>query len=92
MLGTWLGARGRTTLTVATATTDPEVLAAVQQAVDDANLAVSKAESIRSFVLLDTDFTEAGGHLTPKLSIKRAVVTAEFAEAIERIYSGGGGR
>ncbi len=91
MLTTWLGARGRPSLTVTQATTDPEVRAAVQLAVDDANLAVSKAESIRAFALLDTDFTEAGGHLTPKLSIKRAVVTAEFAEAIEGLYSGGSG-
>jgi long-chain acyl-CoA synthetase len=92
MLGTWLAARDRSPLTVKQATTDPDVRAAVQLAVDDANLAVSKAESIRSFVLLDIDFTEAGGHLTPKLSIKRAVVTAEFADAIEGIYSGGGGQ
>ena len=39
--------------------------AAVQEAVDDANKAVSKAEAIRKFEILDDDFTEANGYLTP---------------------------
>ena len=59
----------------------------VQAAVNHANQAVSKAESIRKFLILDTDFTEAGGHLTPKLSLKRAVILKEFAERVEDLYS-----
>jgi long-chain acyl-CoA synthetase len=47
---------------------------------------VSKAEAIRRFSILDTDFTEAGGHLTPKLSLKRAVVLKEFAGPVESLY------
>ena len=87
MLPAWLAAQGKPALDLSSAATDPDVRAAIQKAVDDANQAVSKAESIRSFVVLDTDFTEAGGQLTPKLSIKRAVVTAEFAAAIDSLYS-----
>ena len=37
--------------------------------------------------ILDTDFTEAGGHLTPKLSLKRAVVLKEFAQQVETLYT-----
>ena len=65
----------------------PTSRAELQRAVDHANEAVSKAESIRKFVVLDTDFTEAGGHLTPKLSLKRAVVLKEFAQQVEGLYS-----
>ena len=53
---------------------DPDLIAVIQTAVDEANKAVSKAESIRKFTLLSTDFTIAGGHLTAKLSVKRHVV------------------
>jgi long-chain acyl-CoA synthetase len=54
--------------------------------VDDANRAVSRAESIRKFEILDVDFTEAGGHLTPKQSLKRQVLLKEFAPQIEALY------
>ncbi len=66
---------------------DPDLIAVVQTAVDDANKAVSKAESIRKFTLLPTDFTIAGGHLTAKLSVKRHVVAKEFAEEIEALFT-----
>ncbi len=54
---------------------------------DDANKAVSRAESIRKFRILSSDFTQEGGHLSAKLSLKRAVVAKEFAADIEAIYS-----
>jgi len=66
---------------------DPELRSELQAAVDDANKAVSRAESIRKFRLLDGDFTQEGGHLSAKLSLKRAVVASEFAADIEAIYS-----
>jgi long-chain acyl-CoA synthetase len=87
MLPTWLSNNGKPPLDVAAAAQDPDVRAEIQKAVDAANLAVSKAESIRKFLVLDTDFTEAGGHLTPKLSLKRAVVLKEFAPQVENLYA-----
>ena len=66
---------------------DPDLIAVIQTAVDDANKAVSKAESIRKFTILTTDFTIAGGHLTQKLSIKRHVVAKEFAKEIEQLFT-----
>ena len=66
---------------------DPDLISVIQTAVDEANKAVSKAESIRKFVILPTDFTIAGGHLTPKLSLKRHVVAKEFATEIEELFS-----
>jgi long-chain acyl-CoA synthetase len=66
---------------------DPDLIAVVQTAVDEANKAVSKAESIRKFTLLPTDFTIAGGHLTAKLSVKRHVVAKEFAKEIDALFA-----
>jgi long-chain acyl-CoA synthetase len=66
---------------------DPELLAAVQQAVDEGNAAVSRAESVRRFRILRTQLTEESGHVTPSLKLKRAVVLRDFADEIEAIYS-----
>jgi long-chain acyl-CoA synthetase len=59
----------------------------VQRAVDDANLAVSRAESIRKFRILDSDFTQEQGHLSAKQGIRRSVLAKEFASDIEALYS-----
>ena len=87
MLPGWLATHGKPAMEVSAAAQDADVHAEIQRAVDHANEAVSKAESIRKFRILDTDFTEAGGHLTPKLSLKRAVVLKEFAPQVESLYS-----
>ncbi|HEY2549667.1 MAG TPA: AMP-dependent synthetase/ligase [Streptosporangiaceae bacterium] len=66
---------------------DPELIAEIQLAVDEANKAVSRAESIRRFRILSTDFTEANGYLTPSLKVRRSVVAAECAADIAALYS-----
>jgi len=66
---------------------DPELLAEIQSAIDDANKAVSRAESIRRFRILGTDFTEAGGHLTPTLKVRRNMVAKDFGAEIDALYS-----
>jgi long-chain acyl-CoA synthetase len=67
---------------------DPDLVAAVQEAVDEANKAVSKAESIRKFTILAGEWTEEGGQLTPSLKLKRRVVMRESREEIEALYLG----
>ncbi|MFJ1746723.1 AMP-dependent synthetase/ligase [Streptomyces sp. NPDC088116] len=74
--------------TAATLRLDPELLAEVQLAVDDGNAAVSKAESVRKFRILTTQFTEEAGHITPSMKLKRNVVAKDFADEIEAIYQG----
>ncbi|GAA0609521.1 AMP-dependent synthetase/ligase [Streptomyces crystallinus] len=66
---------------------DVELLAEVQRAVDDGNAAVSKAESVRKFRILTSQFTEEAGHITPSLKLKRNVVAKDFADEIEAIYA-----
>jgi len=91
MLPSWLANNGQdASMSAAEAARNPAVLAAVQRAIDEANTKVSRAESIRKFVILDDELTEASGHLTPKLSIKRNVILKDFAETIEGMYLGAG--
>ncbi|MEV8560267.1 long-chain fatty acid--CoA ligase [Streptomyces sp. NPDC051917] len=65
---------------------DERLRAQVQKAVDYANEAVSRAESIRAFVLVEGEFTEENGLLTPSLKVKRRAVTEAYAERIEALY------
>ncbi|SDO39584.1 long-chain acyl-CoA synthetase [Streptomyces sp. cf386] len=65
---------------------DPRMRAAVQKAVDYTNEAVSRAESIRAFVLVEGEFNEDNGMLTPSLKVRRHAVTAAYADEIEALY------
>ena len=73
--------------TVAALADDPDLVAAVQQAVDEANKAVSTAESVRRFRVLPIDWTEEGGQLTPSMKLRRAVVLKEFSAEVDALYS-----
>lgn len=89
MLPVWLNNNGEdATMGIVAAATNLAVLAEVQRAVDQANASVSRAESIRKFVILTTEFTEDSGHLTPKLSIKRNIIVRDFAGEIAGLYVG----
>jgi long-chain acyl-CoA synthetase len=87
MLPTWLANNGLDAkMSLTDASKNATVRAEVQRAVDIANAHVSRAESIRKFTILDSEWTEASGHLTPKLSIKRNVIMNDFADEITAIY------
>jgi long-chain acyl-CoA synthetase len=83
----WLVSSGKpASASVETLRSDPGLRAEVRRAVDEANLAVSKAESIREFRILPREFTEARGEVTPSMKIKRNVVLKEYADEIAAIY------
>jgi long-chain acyl-CoA synthetase len=65
---------------------DEELRAEIQAAVDEANKAVSRAESIRVFRILPRDFSESTGEMTPSMKVKRAVVLKQYAGEIAAIY------
>lgn len=73
--------------TVADLRADADLLAEIEQAVTAANKSVSRAESIKKYKILDVDFTEATGELTPSMKLKRNVVAEKFAPEIESLYS-----
>jgi long-chain acyl-CoA synthetase len=86
-LGSWKAAHGKAAdAAPGDLADDPELQAELQKAVDHANEAVSRAEAIRAFRILHTDFTEQDGTLTPSLKVKRPVVLERFAGAVREIY------
>jgi long-chain acyl-CoA synthetase len=86
-LPAWLQTHGKPAMALAEATQDADVIAEIQAAVDDANKAVSKAESIKRFKILAVDWTEESGALTPSLKLKRNVVMKEYAGEVDALYS-----
>lgn len=75
------------TLTPKEASTNPRVREAIQKFIDEANTFVSKAESIREFRITDKDFTEAEGHLTPSMKVRRPQVLQDFSAYVEDMYN-----
>lgn len=75
------------TLTPKEASIHPRVRESIQKFIDEANAFVSKAESIREFRIIDKDFTEADGHLTPSMKVRRKQVLADFNTYVEDIYN-----
>ncbi|MCU1615590.1 MAG: AMP-dependent synthetase and ligase [Frankiales bacterium] len=84
----WLESRGKPSDTpVEKLREDPDLKAEIDSAVADANKAVSHAEAIKKYRILDTDFTEENGMLTPSLKLKRGVVLKEFGDEVEALYA-----
>jgi len=66
--------------------TDPDLLAAIQSAVDSANAVVSQAEAVRKFLVLEEDWTQENGYLTPSLKVKRSAVLSDFHDTVEALF------
>ena len=83
----WAVANKKEGASIADLAKDPTLQAVIQTAVDETNKAVSRAESIRKFTILPVDFTIPGGQLTAKLSVKRHVVSQQFAREIDELFA-----
>ena len=83
----WAVANKKESASIADLAKDPTLIDVIQTAVDETNKAVSRAESIRKFTILPVDFTIAGGQLTAKLSVKRHVVSQQFAREIDELFA-----
>ncbi|XMA39865.1 AMP-dependent synthetase/ligase [Streptomyces albogriseolus] len=84
----WLSVRGMPADTpMSEVIRDPRMRADVQKAVDYANEAVSRAESIRKFALMEGEFTEENGLLTPSLKVKRKAAQEAYAKEIAALYA-----
>jgi long-chain acyl-CoA synthetase len=86
-VGPWQEQHGKSGLSVAELAEDPDLVREIDAAVAETNMSVSRAESIKKYRILDIDFTEDTGHLTPTLKVKRNVVVKDFADEIEALYS-----
>jgi long-chain acyl-CoA synthetase len=83
----WAKARGIQAPDLAALAEHPEVLAAVQSAVDAANSALSRVEQVKRFAVLPAGWSPESGELTPTLKLRRRVVTDRYAEVIDQLYA-----
>ena len=82
----WATDHGLRTSTIAELAQNTELRAVIQEAVDDANRSVSRAESIREFAVLVDGLTIESGELTPTLKVRRSEVGRNHARVIEHLY------
>lgn len=82
----WAAEKGKGGSGVADLLDDPDLRETVQEAIDDGNRAVSRAEAVREFRILPDDFTIDSGEITPTLKLRRAVVMKKYASTLEDIY------
>ncbi|MFI6825738.1 AMP-dependent synthetase/ligase [Kribbella sp. NPDC050241] len=82
----WATERGKPT-DVASLTADEDLIAEIQKAVDEANGSVSKAEEIKKFHILETDWTQESGELSLKLSLRRHIVMKNHEADVEALYT-----
>nr|WSX76025.1 long-chain fatty acid--CoA ligase [Streptomyces sp. NBC_00899] len=82
----WLAMRGKPRLLPAELLHDPDLETEIRRAVVAANTLVSQAESIRTFRILGSQFSEERGTLTPSLKLKRRAIESAYAEEIEALY------
>ena len=87
MLPGWLESKGLPNMSLEEAAKHERVQHAVQKAIDRANKTVSRAESIRAFRILPVELTVENDYLSAKQSVKRHLVTRDFAETIDEIYA-----
>ena len=86
-LAAWVIANDKSELSAAEVRADPALQAEVQLAINHANDAVSKAESIRKWTILDGELSEEAGHVTSTQKLKRTVIATDFATEIEALYT-----
>jgi long-chain acyl-CoA synthetase len=83
----WAGKHGVEGDSLAELAADENVIAAVQEGVDEANSKLSRVEQIKKFKLLPTDWAPGGDELTPTMKLKRKPIADKYADEIEALYS-----
>jgi len=68
---------------------DPKVIDAIQKQVDEANSQVAQVQQIKKFVVLEKEWTDSSGELTPTLKLKRNVIAEMYSDEIESMYEEG---
>ena len=87
MLPIWLANKGLPIVDAAAAAQLPEVQQSLQRAIDKANSNVSRAESIRKFRVVPTEFSVENGYLTPSMKLRRGKVLADSSDEVDALYS-----
>ena len=89
MLPEWLARHGLPVVDAAQAADLPQVRESLEKAIARANRAVSRAESIRRYRIVNAAFTVENGYMTPSLKLKRRRVLADYAAEVDALYASG---
>ena len=89
MLPEWLSTHGLPVVDAAQAATLPRYANPSEKAIARANKAVSRAESIRRYRIVNAAFTVENGYMTPSLKLKRRRVLADYADEVDALYASG---
>jgi long-chain acyl-CoA synthetase len=83
----WAQQNGIEDTSIAALATHPQVIALIQAELDEANAKYAQVEQVKKFFILDHDFTQETGELTPSLKVKRNVVNDLYAERFDELYA-----
>ncbi|MFS2291909.1 MAG: AMP-dependent synthetase/ligase [Actinomadura sp.] len=83
----WAAAHGIDTTDLAALAENPLVLEEIAKAVEDANTRLARVQQVKKWRLLPGEWTAESEELTPTLKLKRRVVHAKYAEAIDALYA-----
>ncbi|ORT56727.1 AMP-dependent synthetase/ligase [Streptomyces sp. CB03238] len=83
----WARANGIATSGLEELSRHPEVLAALDKAVAEANTALSRAEQVKKYRVVAGPWTAESGELTPKLSLRRKAIHTLHASVIASMYT-----
>ncbi|MDQ0939633.1 long-chain fatty acid--CoA ligase [Streptomyces sp. V1I1] len=86
-LAHWQSLKGKQPADVSAMTDDEDLRAQIQRAVSRANTQVSRAESIRAFRILPSEFSVTEGLMTPTLKLRRRAITGAYAADIDALYA-----
>jgi long-chain acyl-CoA synthetase len=84
----WAAQQGIAVSTLEDLAIEPRVIAAVQDAIDEANRHLARVEQIKKFTIVRGDWLPGGDELTPTMKLKRRPITAKYAAEIEQMYAG----
>jgi long-chain acyl-CoA synthetase len=79
-------AAGEAASTYAEAARSKAVQGRVKQTVEKLNAGLASYETVKRFTILDHDFSQETGQLTPTLKVKRKFCTAKYKAEIEAMY------
>jgi long-subunit acyl-CoA synthetase (AMP-forming) len=84
----WASQKGRDGLSLGDLATEPQVRAAVQEGIDEANRHLARVEQIKKFTIVPGDWLPGGDELTPTMKLKRKPIAQKYEQAIDAMYSG----
>lgn len=68
-------------------TTDAQLIARIQEDIDDYNESLGNWEKIKKFEITPDEWTVEAGHLTPTLKLKRKVIKEKYKALFTKIYT-----